>query len=105
MIPTVTATSTRRKVKYQDESDNNESDNFKEEVMPLKRKVTVLRKMMILKMVKRVRVVMIETLMSQRSFMKHGITFLHPLMRVKLWKSGFQEYMKQKEAKDYAYAS
>ena len=31
MIPTATATSTRRKVKYKDELDNDESDNFKEE--------------------------------------------------------------------------
>ena len=47
--------------------------------MSLKGKVTVLRKM-ILKIVERMRVLMMELLMSQRSFMKHGVNFLHPLM-------------------------
>ena len=47
--------------------------------MSLKGKVTVLRKM-ILKIVKRMRVLMMELLMPQRSFMKHGVNFLHPLM-------------------------
>ena len=68
--------------------------------MPLKRKVGVLRKMMILKIVKRMRVLMME--MSQRSFMKHGFVFLCPLMRLKFWESRLQGYVKQKGAKDYS---
>ena len=72
----------------------------KNNVMPLKRKVAVLRKMMILKIVKRMGVLM-EMLMSQRSCMKHGVVFLCPLMRVKLWESSLQRYMKQREAKYY----
>ena len=60
----------------------------KEKVMPLKRNVTALRKIMILKIVKRIRVLMIEMLMSQRNFMKHGAIFLYPLMRLKLWENG-----------------
>ena len=70
--------------------------------MPLKRKVGVLRKMMILKIVKRMRVLMMEMLMSQRSFMKHGFVFLCPLMRLKFWESRLQGYVKQKGAKDYS---
>ena len=73
----------------------------KEKVMPLKRNVTALRKIMILKIVKRMKVLMIEMLMSQRNFMKHGAVLLYPLMRLKLWENGLQRYMKQKEAKDY----
>ena len=81
-------------MKYKDESDSDESDNFEE-----KRKVAVLRKMIILKIVKRMRVLMMELLMSQKSFVKHGIIFLCPLMIVKLWESCLHGYMKQKEQK------
>ena len=70
--------------------------------MLLRRKVVVLRKMMILKIVKRMRVLMMETLMSQRNLIKHGLIFLCPLMKVKLRKSSLLGYMKQKEAKDFA---
>ena len=70
-----------------------ETTSTKQKVMPLKRKVTVLSKMMILKLVKRIRVLMIEMLVSQRSFIKCGVIFLHPLMRVKLWESDLQGYV------------
>ena len=62
-------------------------------VMHLKRKVAVLKKMMTLKIMKRMKVLMMDMLMSQRSFMTHGVVILSPLRRVKLWES---------EAKDYA---
>ena len=47
-------------------------------VMHLKRKVAVLRKMMTLKIVKRMKVLMMDMLMSQRSFMTHGVVILSP---------------------------
>ena len=46
---------------------------------------------------------MMEMLLtSWRSFMKYSVVFLFSLMRVKLWESGLQVYMKQKELKAYA---
>ena len=65
----------------------------KKDVVPLKRKRGVLRK--------RMRVLMIEMLMSHKSFMRHGVVFLCPLVRKNFWESGLQGYMKQKGVKDY----
>ena len=58
----------------------------KKDVVPLKRKRGVLRK--------RMRVLMIEMLMSHKSFMRYGVVFLFPLMRNIFWESGLQGYMK-----------
>ena len=65
----------------------------KKDVVPLKRKRGVLRK--------RMRVLMIEMLMSHKSFMRYSVVFLFPLMRKIFWESGLQGYMKQKGVKDY----
>ena len=65
----------------------------KKDVVPLKRKRGVLKK--------RMRVLMIEMLMSHKSFMRYSVVFLFPLMRKIFWESGLQGYMKQKGVKDY----
>ena len=61
-------------MKYEDESDNDESDKFEEkEIDAFEGKVTILRKMITLRMKSRMRVLMMDMLMSQRSFIKHSV--------------------------------
>ena len=54
----------------------------KKNVMPLKMKVSILRKMMILKIVNKMRELMMEMLMPWKSFMKHGVVVLCPLSEI-----------------------
>ena len=61
-------------MKYEDKSGNDESDKFEEkEIDAFEGKVTILRKMITLSMKSRMRVLMMDMLMSQRSFIKHSV--------------------------------
>ena len=73
--------------KFEEESNSDEKDNFKEEEKSdaFEEKNESFGKVMILEIMKRMRVLMMEMLMSERSFLKHIVSFLYPLIRVKLW--------------------
>ena len=92
MITTATATSARKKVKYEEHLDSDESANFEEED---EEESDAFEDVNISKLVWKM-----QMLISQ-SFIKHGAIFLQPLMS-EILENGLQGYIKQKEAKDYA---
>ena len=106
MIPTATATSTRRKVKYKDELDNDESDNFEEEECnAFEEESGSFEKHDDPENSEENESANDGMLISQRIFMKHGAIFICPLMRVKLLESGLQGYVKQKGAEKIMHRS